>query len=104
RVAKVLRLEAAADYSRSTYANMYGGSAGPGLTLLDDVLDVSAYYRFTVIEYRSDATSLVQDGIGGTIVVFPSSEVLFTLQGEGIVGDDVKALTIFATAAWRPHL
>lgn len=104
RIAKVLRLEASGSHSRSTYVNMSGGMAGPGLTLLDDVLDVSAYLRVSVLKYASDAATLLQEGIGGAVVVFPSSEVLFTLQGEGIGGEDTKALMVFGTATWRPRL
>jgi hypothetical protein len=104
RIARALRVEAAGNYSRSTYLAMYGGTVGPGITLLDDALDLSAYYRLGVLQYRSDPTTLVQDGVGGTIVIFPSSALLFTLQGEGITGGDANALMIFGTATWRPRL
>jgi hypothetical protein len=104
RIEKVLRLEASGNYSRSTYVNLSGGTAGPGLTLLDGALDVSGYFRLNVLKYSSDNTSLFQDGIGGNIVILPTSEVLFTLQAEGIAGDDARALTAFATATWRPRL
>jgi hypothetical protein len=83
---------------------MYGGSGGPGLTLFDDALDVSAYYRLSLIQYRSVSATLAQDGIGGTVVLFPSADVLFTLQGEGIAGNDTRALMLMGTATWRPRL
>jgi hypothetical protein len=104
RIVRALRFEVSGNYSRSTYVNLSGGTAGPGITLLDDVLDVSAYYRLAVLKYSSDTVSLFQDGVGGTVVIFPSSEVLFTLQGEGITGGDAKAVTIFGTVSWRPRL
>ena len=104
RIAKALRVEAAGNYSRSTYLDMYGGTVGPGVSLLDDTLDVSAYYRIGVLQYRSDSTTLLQDGVGGTIVIFPSSALLFTLQGEAITGGDANALMIFGTATFRPRL
>lgn len=104
RLARVLRFEASGNYSHSTYLNLFGGSAGPGVSLIDDALDVYAYYRLSVLQYRSDGASLLQDGVGGTIVILPSSDFLFTLQGEGITGDDAKALTLFGTATWRPRL
>jgi hypothetical protein len=104
RIARSLRLEASGNYSRGTYLDMYGGTAGPGLSLFDDAVDLSAYYRLSVLQYRSVNTSLTQDGIGGTVVLFPSSVLLFTLQAEGITGDDTKALMIFGTATWRPRL
>src|SRR5207244_3873758 len=33
RVAKILRIDASANYSHATYLDMYGGSAGPGVSL-----------------------------------------------------------------------
>jgi hypothetical protein len=104
RIASALRFEMSGNYSRSTYIDMSGGTAGPGITLLDDALDVSAYYRLTVLRYSSDHAWLLQDGVGGTVVLLPSSELLFTLQGEAITGADANALTIFGTATWRPRL
>jgi hypothetical protein len=104
RIARVVRVEASGNYSRATYMNLYGGTAGPGISLFDDALDVSAYFRLAVLQYRSVDTTLQQDGVGGTVVLFPNSTMLFTLQGEGITGNDVKALMIFGTATWRPRL
>jgi hypothetical protein len=104
RIAKRLRVEASGNYSRSTYVTMYGGTAGPGITLFDDALDVGAYYRLAALTYASNGAWLLQDGVGATIVLLPNSELLFTFQGEGITGDDTKALLLFATATWRPRL
>jgi hypothetical protein len=104
RLARVLRIEASGNYSRATYLDLFGGTAGPGVTLLQDALDVAAYYRLAVLQYRSVDTSLTQNGVGGTVVVFPTSALLFTLQGEGMTGNDAKALMLFATATWRPRL
>jgi hypothetical protein len=97
RIKKALRLEVSGNYSQSSYVNMSGGTAGPGVTLLDDVVDVSAYYRLAVIKYPLDNASLLQHGVGGTVVILPSASVLFTLQGEAITGDDANALSIFGT-------
>jgi hypothetical protein len=103
RIAKGLRMEASGSYSRATYLNMFGVSAGPGLTVLSDALDLSVYYRRTTLEYRSLPTSLVQQGAGGTVMLFPSSAVLFTMQSEAIFGDDAKALMVLGTVMWRPR-
>jgi hypothetical protein len=104
RIARALRIEASGNYSRATYLDMYGGTAGPGITLLQDAVDLSAYYRLAVLQYRAFTTSLTQNGIGGALVLFPSAELLFTLQAEGITGNDTKALMVFGTATWRPRL
>jgi hypothetical protein len=104
RIARTLRFEVSGNYSSGTYLDMIGGTAGPGMTLLDDALDVSAYYRLAILQYRSVSASLVQNGAGGTIVLFPSAEVLFTLQGEGMSGDDARALMVFGSVTWRPRL
>jgi hypothetical protein len=103
RVARALRFEVSGNYSSASYLDMFGDTAGPGLTLLDDALDLSAYYRRAVLQYRSVNTSLQQDGVGGTIVLFPSSEVLFTVQGEGMTGGDARALLLFGSVTWRPR-
>jgi hypothetical protein len=104
RIARTLRFEVSGNYSSGSYLDMFGGTAGPGMTLLDDALDVSAYYRVAILQYRSESALLVQNGAGGTIVLFPSSEVLFTLQGEGMSGDDARALMLFGSVTWRPRL
>lgn len=103
RIAKVLRIDASANYSTATYIDMFGGSAGPGVTLFDEVLDLGAYYRYGGLTYRSVSTGFTQHGIGGTAMLFPTSELVFTMQGEGIAGDDVSALMLFGTAMWRPR-
>jgi hypothetical protein len=104
RIVNAVRLDVSGNYSRSTFVNMAGGSAGPGVTLMDDVLDVSVYYRINVLRYAVDSASLFQHGVGGVLVLFPNSEVLLTLQGESVLGDDAKVLTAFATLVWRPRL
>ena len=83
---------------------MYGGTVGPGVTLLGDALDCrpTTARRAAV---RVDTTrSSQQDGVGGTVMLFPSSVFLFTLQGEGITGRRREGLFIFGTATWRPRL
>jgi hypothetical protein len=103
RLARVLRLEASGSASRGTYMDLYGGTAGPGLTLFGDALDLSTYYRLSILKYRSVDTSLAQNGFGGTVAFIPNASLLFTLQGEAITGDDVKALMLFGTVTWRPR-
>jgi hypothetical protein len=104
RLVRTLRLEASGNYSHSTYFDLFGGTAGPGVTLLGDALDLTAYYRISVIKYRSVDTSLTQNGAGATLAFFPNAAVFFTFQGEAIAGDDVNALMLFATLTWRPRL
>ncbi len=103
RIAKYLRLEASANASNATYVNMFGGTAGFGFTAIRDALDVSLYYRRSELEYSTFSTFLDQNGVGGTIIVFPTKTTMFMLQGEGIAGNDVNALTVLGMIAWRPH-
>lgn len=103
RIARLFRLDASGSYSRSTYLDMYGGSAGPGVTLFGDALDVSAYYRAAVLQYRADTGALIQNGVGGTAMFFPNAPVVFTIQGEAITGNDTQALVLFGTVTWRPR-
>ena len=64
---------------------------------------MSVYYRLAEIQYAVGDTFVQQDGVGGTVVLFPSATVMFSVQGEGMTGDDVKALTLFGTAVWHPR-
>jgi hypothetical protein len=102
RIEKLLRIEGSGSYSRATDIDMFGATIGPGFTLLDDHLDLSAYYRNTTLQYRTASTSFVQHGFGGVAMLFPSSDLLFTVQGESITGSDVQALLFYATMMWRP--
>ena len=104
RIADFLRVDASGNYSKATYLDMFGGSAGPGLTLFGDALDLSVYYRATALRYRSVPASLLQHAAGGTVIVVPDSAILLAVQGEAITGDDAKALVLFGTVTWRPPL
>jgi hypothetical protein len=103
RIARIVRVDATLNYSRATYIDMYGGTAGPGVTLFADVLDVSAYYRYETLKYRSVASSQAQSGFGGTAMLFPNAVFLFTVQGEALSEADVKAFMVLGTATWRPR-
>ncbi len=103
RLARIFRLELSANYSNATYMNMFGGTAGAGVTLLHDAVDVSVYYRRAELQYASNDTFLEQNGIGGVIVVFPASTVMVTAQGETIIGNDINAVQVMGTIAWRPR-
>jgi hypothetical protein len=102
-IARIARVDVSANYSTATYLDMYGGSAGPGVSLFGDLVDLASYYRYERLRYRSVSASLTQSAFGGTAMLFPSSVVLFTLQGEAITGDDVKAFMVLGTALWRPR-
>lgn len=103
RIARVLRLEASGSFSRATYLDMVGGTAGPGFSLFGELLDMSAYYRRAALQYRAIDASLTQHGFGTTVMLLPSPELLFAAQGEATSGDDVNALMVFGTAMWRPR-
>jgi hypothetical protein len=72
RIEKLLRVEGSANYSTGTDLDMFGGTIGPGFTLLDDALDLSAYYRNATLQYRATTTSVVQHGFGGVAMFFPN--------------------------------
>ena len=103
RIAGVLRIEASGSASTATYMNMFTGSGGVGLTLMHEVIDVLAYYRHTELRYASVPAYVFQNAVGGTIAVFPTSSLVFTLQGEGMGGSDVNYLSILGGAIWRPR-
>ncbi|HEY8076072.1 MAG TPA: hypothetical protein VIF62_18225 [Labilithrix sp.] len=103
RIARILRIDASGSYTRSSFAEMYGGSGGPGLTLLGDNLDVSGYFRWFALKYPADPSTAKQSGFGGVVMIFPNAEVLFTAQGEAVEEIGTKMLVLFGTAMWRPR-
>jgi len=48
--------------------------------------------------------STTQPGGGAMLMVIPTPELLFTVHGEAIAGDDVRALMVLGSAVWRPRL
>jgi hypothetical protein len=103
RIAKVARVDVSGSYSRATYLDILDGSVGPGVTLLGEALDVSSYYRIARLRYRPVNTSLVEQGVGATAEIFPSSEMVFAVQSEVMGGSDAKAFLFFGMATWRPR-
>jgi hypothetical protein len=103
RILGLLRLDASGSYSRSTYVDLLGASAGPGVTLFGDALDVSTYYGATVLRYRSSPASLLQHVAGGALVWLPTPSLLFAFQGEVLAGEDTGALMLFATVTFHPR-
>lgn len=103
RIARVFRAEASGSYSTASYLDMMGASAGPGVSLLSDRLDLGVYYRFARIDYAVSAASFTQHGAGTSAMLLAGPSLTFTLNGEGIVGDDAEALMVFLTTTWRPR-
>jgi hypothetical protein len=104
RILRVARIDVSGNYSKGTYLDMFGGTIAPGVSLFHDLVDVSVYYRNSTLQYRADTSPLTQHGVGATVMLFPTSTLLFTFQGEAIAGDDAQALMLFGTAMWRPRL
>jgi hypothetical protein len=103
-IANAIRFDASGNYSNGTYLTGGGGTFGPGVVLLEESLDLSAYYRIGVLSYRSTPASFVQHGAGGAITYLPDATLLFAFQGEAVTGDDVQALVLFGTVTWHPRL
>ncbi len=103
RLAQVLRIEASANVSTGSYMMMFGGTAGPGFTLLKDTLDVGLYGRLEELQYSATSGFLTQEAGGATVMFFPSSVVMFTLQSEAIAGDDTQAVLVFGSLTWHPR-
>lgn len=104
RIAKVLRLEATASWSDASVLRMGTGSGGVGLTLFDEALDVSVYYRRGQLLYSSLNGFVHHDSVGGMVAIAPHPTLLFTVQAEGTGGSDSNALYLFGTALFRPRL
>ena len=105
RVAKLLRFDVTGNYSDASSVRMGSGGGGVGVTLLDDALDISVYYRRAELLFTASNSGYVHhDAVGGMIVVTPHPTMMFTVQAEGSGGSDANALYVFGTALWRPRL
>ena len=104
RVARILRFDLATNVSDASSIFMFTGSGGAGITLLDDVLDISAYYRRAQLHFWADPGYKHHDAVGGMIALTPHPTMMFTIQAEGTGGSDVNSLFLFGTALWRPRL
>ncbi|MBX3226559.1 MAG: hypothetical protein KIT84_32130 [Labilithrix sp.] len=104
RLAKYFRADAGVSYSTASYFKMLGFTAGPGATLLADMLDVGAYYRFASVTYSAGGASPTQNGFGAVSTFIPSRIFSISLQAEAIRGTDVDALIAFVSAMYRPAL
>lgn len=102
RIARILRIEVSGDYGTGTYVDVVGGGIGPGVSLFDDAMDLSVYYRGAALTYRSIPTSLVEHAVGGTLIVVSGTDLLMALSSEAIAGGDAKALALFASITWHP--
>jgi hypothetical protein len=104
RIAKLLRFDVTANYSDASSIRMGSGSGGAGLTLLEDALDISVYYRRAELLYTALNGYVHHDAVGGMVVITPHPSMMFTAQAEGTGGSDTNSLFVFATALWRPRL
>jgi hypothetical protein len=103
RVARYLRADLTGSYSSSSYVDMLMVGGGPGVSLLGDRIDIGTYARFAKLSYPVRTGDLAQRAAGGTVMVLPSPVLAFTLQGEGVTGDDARAVLVFASALWHPR-
>ena len=86
------------NYSDASSVRIGAGGGGVGVTLLDDALDISVYYRRAELLFTASNSGYVHhDAVGGMIVVTPHPTMMFTVQAEGSGGSDANAL-------WRPRL
>jgi hypothetical protein len=103
RIARHLRADLTGSYQSGSYLDMLTISGGPGVTLLADQVDVSTYYRFGQLEYPAGGGSLTQHAAGAVVMLMPSPVLTLTVQGEGMTGDDARAVLLFTSVLWRPR-
>jgi hypothetical protein len=103
KIAEFMRADAGVSYTSATYMRMLGLTAGPGATVLDEQLDLGAYYRFASIQYDAGGQARSENGVGALGTFIPNRQFAISLQAEAIKGSDVDALVAFVTAMWRPQ-
>jgi hypothetical protein len=103
RIYQGLRVEGSATASTGTFMDAFSGAIGPGITTLGDRLDASLYYRRSVLQYRVGDV-LGGNAFGGYATLLVGTDLVLSLQGEGIDGDDLRALMGALVMVWRPRL
>lgn len=98
-----LRFDAGASASRGSLLESAALDVGVGAPSLDDMADVSLYYRPSLLRYRAGGDVLVEHGVG-TRFWWAASPVL-DLSGaaEILTGGDVDVLMLHVGAAYRPR-
>jgi hypothetical protein len=103
RLFDVLRAELSTQLVMGSWLNNVLGRVAVGSALLDDLLDVTVYYRPALIQYhRVDSTTWTEHAAGGSAWLSLSPRVFLQLNGEWIQGYDVGALLVQSFVTWRP--
>ena len=104
RIGEVARFELMGFVSSSALIDTLAIRAGAGITVLDDTLDLFAWYRPSLARYEGALTSFVEHRFGGEAWVSPMSTLDIGLDVEGASGPDSADLVVLTQATWRPEL
>ncbi len=67
-------------------------------------LDLDIFYRPALLRYQAAISDFFEHRTGLNALYRLDSDVSLSLSGEAVLGEDVSALGIFATATWRTSL
>ncbi len=98
-----LYLDAGASASRGSLVESAALSLASGTPLLDDMADVSIYYRPSASRYRADSDAFIEHGIGTRLWWAPSAVLDLSGSAELLTGRDIDVLMFHVGAAYRPR-
>lgn len=82
-----------------SYAARIGASSSFGRSL-----DASLYYRPALLVYQASVEDIVEHRVGGELFWAPAPSWGGRLSAEGVQGDDISMVGVYATAVWRGAL
>jgi hypothetical protein len=97
------RLHLGALAARSALLSTLAVRAGVGAPI-GDALDLELSYRPAALLYNADIATIFEHRVGLDLVYTPHPTLDLAATAEGVLGDDVTALGLFATAVWRPRI
>lgn len=102
-ILKLLRFDTGASVSRGSLLDSAALDVGLGAATREDSVDVSVYYRPSLMRYRAGPDEFIEHGLG-TRLWWALSDVL-DLNGslDVLTGPDVDVFTLQLGAAWRPR-
>jgi hypothetical protein len=104
RIAEILRADLTAMVSTGWLIETFALRASVGVTLLDDMLDVSLHYRPALTTYEADIERYLEHMVGAAIYVTPTPEFDITLDVDALTSRDADALLLMAGIAWHPSI
>ncbi|WP_428269670.1 hypothetical protein, partial [Haliangium sp.] len=77
--------------------------AGAGAAV-GSIADLSVSYRPALLRYQADEAVLLEHRVSATAVLTPRPSLDLSVSADTVLGPDVTAVAVFASALWRLRL